>query len=96
MSDCYRGKSQATAWPHPTGHASPARARNKGQFGSRRRLQSPPHLAAEIAVVEAKPLLVNAVNGMSVQDAGGILAGGTGRSSTPGKRERPKARLGPE
>jgi hypothetical protein len=66
------------------------------QFGSRRRLQTPRHLAAETAAVEAKPLPVNAVKNMSVQDAGGILTGGTGRSSTPGKRERPKARLGPE
>ncbi|TSA15889.1 MAG: DUF4197 domain-containing protein [Betaproteobacteria bacterium] len=32
--------------------------------------------AAETAVVEAKPLLVNAVKGMSVQDAKGILTGG--------------------
>ena len=32
--------------------------------------------AAEIAVVEAKPLLVNAVRNMSVQDAKGILTGG--------------------
>ena len=32
--------------------------------------------AAETAVVEAKPLLLNAVKGMSVQDAKGILTGG--------------------
>ncbi|MCX7140091.1 MAG: DUF4197 domain-containing protein [Proteobacteria bacterium] len=32
--------------------------------------------AAEAAVVEAKPLLVNAVKNMSVQDAKGILSGG--------------------
>jgi hypothetical protein len=32
--------------------------------------------AAETAVVEAKPLLVNAVKNMSVQDAKGILTGG--------------------
>jgi hypothetical protein len=32
--------------------------------------------AAESAVVEAKPLLVNAVKNMSVQDAKGILSGG--------------------
>jgi len=32
--------------------------------------------AAEAAVVEAKPLLVNAVKNMSVQDAKGILGGG--------------------
>lgn len=32
--------------------------------------------AAEAAVVEAKPLLVNAVKSMSVQDAKGILTGG--------------------
>ncbi len=32
--------------------------------------------AAETAVVEAKPLLVNAVKSMSVQDAKGILTGG--------------------
>jgi hypothetical protein len=32
--------------------------------------------AAEIAVVEAKPLLVNAVKNMSMQDAKGILTGG--------------------
>jgi len=32
--------------------------------------------AAETAVVEAKPLLVNAVKNMSVQDAKGILSGG--------------------
>ncbi len=32
--------------------------------------------AAEAAVVEAKPLLVNAVKNMSVQDAKGILTGG--------------------
>ena len=32
--------------------------------------------AAETAVVEAKPVLVNAVKNMSVQDAKGILTGG--------------------
>ena len=32
--------------------------------------------AAEAAVVEAKPLLLNAIKGMSVSDAKGILSGG--------------------
>jgi hypothetical protein len=37
--------------------------------------------AAEMAVVEARPLLVDAVRRMSVQDAKGILAGGPGSAT---------------
>lgn len=49
--------------------------------------------AAEQAVPEAKTLLVNAVNGMSVQDAKGILTGGDS-SVTNFFRDKTKAPLG--
>lgn len=39
-------------------------------------LQTNMNRAAEAAVVEAKPLLLNAIKSMSVQDAKGILSGG--------------------
>ena len=39
-------------------------------------LQTNMNRAAEAAVVEAKPLLLNAIKGMSVSDAKGILSGG--------------------
>lgn len=49
--------------------------------------------AAEQAVPQAKTLLVNAVNGMSVQDAKGILTGGD-NSVTNFFRDKTKAPLG--
>lgn len=42
--------------------------------------------AAELAVVEAKPILVNAVRNMSIDDAKGILMGGEGAATAYFKR----------
>jgi hypothetical protein len=50
--------------------------------------------AAETAVVEAKPLLVNAVKSMSVQDAKGILTGGEDAATQYFKRSTSAALSG--
>ena len=50
--------------------------RNLGMGKYADELVTPMNRAAESAVVEAKPLLVNAVKNMSVQDAKAILGGG--------------------
>jgi hypothetical protein len=50
--------------------------RTMGMGRQAEELQTSMNRAAEMAVKEATPLLVNAVKGMSVQDAKGILTGG--------------------
>ena len=50
--------------------------------------------AAETAVVEAKPLLVNAVKNMTVQDAKGVLTGGEDAATQYFKRSTSAALSG--